>query len=513
MKELNNPKLSFSGTSIAKNTIYNLLGYGIPILFALVLIPPLITGLGKERFGILNLIWIVIGYFSFLDFGIGRSLTKVISEKIGQNKIDQIPIIFWTALILMFSVSLIVAIISIIFIPTLLNQFLNISQGLKSETFKTFFALSLSIPLIATTAGLRGVLEAYQKFYSVNILRIVLGIFTFLGPLLVLAFTNSLFWIVIFLIFIRFIIWVSYLFLCFKFNNEILKGFGFSLKAVKPALKFSVWISISNIIGPIILYSDRFLIGSLVSAVAITYYATPYEMVTKLLLIPGALVGVLFPIFSASFEINPEISKKFLMRGIKFAFLIIYPTVLLISTFSYEAIQVWLGKEFAENSARILQFLSIGILMNSISMIPNIFFQGTGKPKIPTLINLTELPFYLFAMWFTINKWNIMGAAITYMVMATIDAAIMILVAKKIFSIKIYSRNKLLFVIVMIFVLSIPFVLNTFIYKLLFVVITASIFILIGVKYFLSFEEKKFFLNKLQNVYKSKSILPQTNQE
>ena len=71
----------YSGRTVAKNTIYNLFGYGVPLIVAVVLIPPLIKGLGEERFGILNLAWVVIGYSSFFDFGIGRSLTKIIAEK------------------------------------------------------------------------------------------------------------------------------------------------------------------------------------------------------------------------------------------------------------------------------------------------------------------------------------------------------------------------------------------------------------------------------------------------
>jgi O-antigen/teichoic acid export membrane protein len=91
----------FSGRHVAKNTVYNLLGYGIPLVFAVILIPPLINELGEEKFGILSLIWMVIGYFSFFDFGIASSLTKIVSEKIGANKNEDIPGIFWLSLVLM----------------------------------------------------------------------------------------------------------------------------------------------------------------------------------------------------------------------------------------------------------------------------------------------------------------------------------------------------------------------------------------------------------------------------
>ena len=166
--------INYSGKLVARNTIYNLLGYGIPLVLALGLIPPLINNLGNERFGLLNLSWIVVGYFSFLDFGIGKALTKIIAEKIGLNQNDQIPSLFWTSILLMLSVSILVAIIAIVLMPYLVNIF-HISKNMHDETLASFYALAVSIPIVSTMAGLRGFLEAYQKFGIINSIRIISG--------------------------------------------------------------------------------------------------------------------------------------------------------------------------------------------------------------------------------------------------------------------------------------------------------------------------------------------------
>jgi O-antigen/teichoic acid export membrane protein len=483
---------------IAKNTLYNLLGYGIPLIFAIVLIPPLVNGLGDERFGILNLAWIVVGYFSFFDFGIGKGLTKVIAEKIGSAQSAQIPVLFWTSLSIMFSVSFLASIVLTIFIPHLVTKIFNISQGMQNESIKIFYALAIAVPIVATTAGLKGVLEAYQKFGIINVIRVSLGILTFLVPIIFLAITNSLFWIVVSLIFIRIIVWTLYLIQCFKINRNIKNEININFNSVVPVLKFSIWITLANIIGPIILYSDRFLIGVLVSAAAITFYATPYEIVTKLLLIPGALVGVLFPVFSASFINNPDISKGLFLRGAKFIFLIIYPSVFLIVTFSYQGLELWLGEKFAVSSSLILQFLAIGIFMNSISMIPNNFFQGTGKPKIPTLINLFELPVYILIMWISIKNYGIKGAAAAYLIMATLDALVMYIAAKKTFMIKFGSNIIAIYFFSMVAAFIVPFLLNDLVPKIIFSFVYIISFLIITWKYFLSNDEKFFLLSKVK---------------
>ena len=68
-----------SGRLLARNTLWNLLGQLLPMVVALVTIPALVRGLGVDRFGVLSLAWIVIGYFpmiSCLAAGWNSKLTR-----------------------------------------------------------------------------------------------------------------------------------------------------------------------------------------------------------------------------------------------------------------------------------------------------------------------------------------------------------------------------------------------------------------------------------------------------
>ena len=254
---------TISGNLLLKNSAYNFAGSIAPLFVALFTIPFLIKGLGEEKFGILSLAWVVIGYFSLFDFGIGRTLTKIVAEKIGLEEIDEIPGLFWTALFLMFIISLIGSIILLFGSPYLVQSIFNISKDYQEQSIYTFYALALSIPIVTTTAGLRGVLEAYQKFGMINLLRSVLGVFTFVGPLFCLIFTNNLFVIVLVLSFFRLIIWILFYLECKKLNSLHNAEIKIVKSLIKPILKTSTWMSVSNLIGPIILYVDRFLIARL----------------------------------------------------------------------------------------------------------------------------------------------------------------------------------------------------------------------------------------------------------
>src|SRR5579864_1683912 len=90
-----------SGRLLARNAVWNLVGNGAPMILAVVCIPILLRGLGKDRFGILTLAWALIGYASLFDLGLGRALTQLVAKKLGAGEEKGIPTLAWTSLLLM----------------------------------------------------------------------------------------------------------------------------------------------------------------------------------------------------------------------------------------------------------------------------------------------------------------------------------------------------------------------------------------------------------------------------
>ena len=184
-------------------------------------------------------------------------------------------------------------------------------------------------------------------------------------------------------------------------------------------------MTVTNIVGPLMVYMDRFLIGGLISVTAVAYYATPYEVVTKLWLIPSSLVSVLFPAFSTSFTQEPLRVKQMFNRGVKYIFLTLFPITLIIVTFANEGLTLWIGKDFAQNSTLVLQWLSIGILINSLSQVPFALIQGVGRPDITAKFHFVELPFYLLILWKFTTDFGIAGAAYAWVLRVSLDAILL----------------------------------------------------------------------------------------
>lgn len=420
------------GGRLARNVCWNIVGTGAPLLVAIIAIPMLIDGLGKARFGVLTLAWMVVGYFSLFDLGLGRALTKLVAEKLGNGRHEEIPSLIWTAIALMSVLGLLGAMIVAALSPWLVGKVLKIPPELQPETLAAFYLLAVSIPIVIGTTGLRGILEAHQRFDLVNAVRIPLGVLTFLGPIAVLPFSNSLVALVAVLVGIRLIAWFAYAALCLPVQTDLTQSVKLHWPLVWPLLDFGGWMTLTNVVGPLMVYLDRFLIGVMVSMTAVAYYATPYEVVTKLWIVPGALMGVMFPAFATSLAQDRLRTVQLFGRTVNYIFLSLFPVVLIVVTFAHEGLALWLGDDFAGNSSLVLKLFAIGVFVNSHAFVPFGLVQGAGRPDLTAKLHLIELPFYLVTLWWMLHMYGIAGAAIAWVLRVVIDAVLLFVMADRV---------------------------------------------------------------------------------
>ena len=427
-----------SGHLLARNTIWNLIGNGAPMIVALFSIPILIHRLGGDRFGVLALAWALIGYASLFDIGLGRALTQLVAKKLGAGEENEVPQLVWTSLLLLLLLGALGTVFVAAISPWLVHHALKIPENLQPESLRAFYLLGLSVPVAIATAALRGVLEAHQRFMLVNALRIPLGVLTFAGPLIVLLFSRSLVPIVGVLVASRAAVCLAHFWVCLRVVPDLRWRVAWHRPSAVPLLRFGGWMTISNIVTPLMITLDRFIIGGLLSVGAVAYYATPFEVVTKLLLIPAALTGVMFPAFSSSFAQDPVRTAELCTRCVKYLFLVLFPFVFLTVCFAQGGLELWLGAEFASHSYRVLQWLALGVFVNGLAQVPFALVQGVGKPDITGKLHLIEFPVYVLILWFIVHSHGIEGAAIAWTGRAVLDCVLLFAVSRKLLAEKVH---------------------------------------------------------------------------
>lgn len=414
-----------SGSKLASNTLLNLIGQAVPLLVAVVAMPFVVRDLGTERFGLLSLAWVVLGYFTIFDLGLGRATTKYVAEALGKGEEAQVPKIIWTAVTVQAIMGIVGAIVLLGITDLLVERVLNIPPELLGEARSTFHLLALSIPVVLIASSFSGVLEASQRFDLINAVRIPSSILTYLLPLLGLSLGFGLPGIVALIVLARLGALVAFVVMNIRMRPE-LREYSVSFILLSSLFAYGGWVTVSSVVGPILVYLDRFLIGSLLSIAAVAYYTAPYEAVTRLWVISASLTMTLFPAFSTlqGGKDNPRLSMLF-ARSVKYVLLTTGPVVVLIWLFAGEILEIWLGTDFALESTVALQILAIGVLINSLAHTPFAFLQGIGRPDLPAKFHLIELPVYFVVAWILVSHFGIAGAAGAWTLRVTLDSLLL----------------------------------------------------------------------------------------
>ena len=414
-----------SGRRLAKSAMWNLFGMGAPLLVALFAIPLLIDGFGKERFGLLAIIWMGVGYFSLFDFGLGRALTKLVAERLGSGDIADLSRLIWTGLIMLSALGFLGGVLVWFFSHAIVSSVLNVEPSLRAEAVTSFRILALGLPVVVLTSALIGILEAYQRFGLIAAIRVPLGVLTFGGPLLTLQFTPSLIWATLALLGSRLFALVAYYLAACSANKALCSPRAPDIADIRPFVSFGGWQTITNIVSPLMTYLDRFVVGALLNLRAVTFYVAPYEAFSRIQILPQALMGVVFPAFSTAAAGDPRRLASLYADSCRFAAFSMLPIAAAAFLFAPEILELWLGQEFAVTSATVVKFLAVGCLTNTLARLPFTALQGTGRPDLVALTHLAELLPYLAVLWWATVHYGIAGAALAWTLRATIDALIL----------------------------------------------------------------------------------------
>lgn len=423
--------------SLRRNTIWNLAGSGLPLVAAVIFIPFTLSRLGNEAFGVLTLIWALIGYFSLFDMGVGRALTYELSKLRARNDISEISLTLKAGLMLTFGAGLIGAFLMLILAPYLALNWLKISPALQQDAMLSFKIAAIGVIPTTITSGLRGALEGLGRFDVSNINKVILGLCIFSLPALsiVVHGNNHLWLITLYLVLARFIAVFS---AAINLRNYLnVSNAGLIMAHMKLLLNYGVWVTVTGIVGPLMVYGDRFFVSAVVGAEALPIYAIPQEGLQRLLLIPMALCGALLPQLTALGYQNVEDVYR---RNYKRVAIFMLCICGLAAAFAYPVVSLWLSVEFAQKALPIVIILCVGVWINSISLVPSTLIQASGNPKLTALFHLFELILYVFILWWLAKKFGLIGAALAWVARQAIDLFLLHFAANK-FLKSIYEKK------------------------------------------------------------------------
>lgn len=417
-------------TRAGYNAFWNVLGTTLPLFSGIIAIPLLLHGLGNVRLGIFSLAIGLIGFSGLFDLGLGRALTQIVASEKGKGTpFGAIAGLARKALTVLFLVGLCWGIALWVSAPFLVNHLFSLGGSLGQETVIGLRWIALSLPFALTSSGFIGILEGIQRFPLINAIRVPLGTAFFIIPALIGLATPDVGTVIGALAATRLAAFLIWLFTLLRVFNLWASS---SIKLhIGPLVRFSGWLTVSNLVGPLMVYADRFYLASLFSPATVALYTVPLDTAFRATSLPLAAVNALFPALAHARGQITQVTSLVKCAG-QAMLLLWLPPMLIAMLLAHEVLTLWLNLDFANQATSVFQWILLGVYINGFAHIPYAILQSTGRADITAKLHMLELPLYAGLIIALVEYFGIVGAAIAWTTRIMLDTALLFIMAVKI---------------------------------------------------------------------------------
>lgn len=253
-------------SAIGRNTIYNLAGFAIPLALFVVTIPAYIHLIGAARFGVLSIVWLVLGLFGMLDLGLGRAVTQKIASLREGSAVDRRAAL-GTAL----ASNIIIGGAGMVLMAGLawfiFAHGMKLDPWLRDEAMAVVPLMAIGVPVVTTIGILGGALQGREQFLTVNRITITSAALFQLLPLGVALLFGPTLWP---LVFVSIGAHLSAVWMLWRKCRREFDGVTLShwrREDMGTMLRYGGWGTVAALVSMVVQYTDRFLIGAFVGPV------------------------------------------------------------------------------------------------------------------------------------------------------------------------------------------------------------------------------------------------------
>ena len=410
---------------VAHNTVLNFLGLAVPLALAFFIMPIAARNLGPARFGLLGLAWAITEYLTLFDLGLGRALVKFVADALHAES-DKISELVSVSILAQVATGIIGGIVFFAAAPLLVGGVFHVAPNLSDEALGVFRVVGITLPAVLLMSAQRSVLEGAQRFDLSASLKMIgttaALIIPAVGSVVGMSLPLILVWVL-----------VARLAVCVLYSIAIKRALPRHRWTWSPhwgilrrLISFGGWVLISNTLSPLLVYFDRFALTRLAGLAAAGFYTAPYEGVVRLLLIPASIVGTLLPALTT---VEAAGDRDRFARMTSSAERTLAPLMAaplaVIFVFAPEILRVWLGAQYALNSAGALRWLAAGVFVNSLANPLYVTLYAKNRPDLPAKFHITELIVHVPLTLYLIRRFGISGAATAWTIRVTLDMCLL----------------------------------------------------------------------------------------
>ena len=413
--------------NLKTNAFLSLAGSVVPALAALAFVPGTLSRMGNDAFGVLTLLLALIGYFSIFDLGMARGLTFRLAqlhatEGAADSRRQQLetPAVLGTGMFITLLAGALGAVAVLALAPLIVTRGVDVPQHLQSDALRALQWVAAGMVFVTFSSATRGALEGINQFRIANINKAVVGAGTFAVPWAVVQSGSAMP-----LTHTAAVLVVLRLAVCVLEASQVLRLTRSRLAQMRPRmaqarqlLNYGGWILVSNVLSPLMVYGDRFVIGGIVGTYVLPYYAIPQEGLQRFLVIPSALCSALMPRLSqaARGEFVRLLRKS---EAMNVQGMLALCAVIALGVHPF--LSWWISKDFADVALWPSMVMVVGMFFNADAMVKYVALHALGQTRLTAIVHAVEFVVYFAALVVLTRQFGILGAAVAWTARVVVD--------------------------------------------------------------------------------------------
>jgi O-antigen/teichoic acid export membrane protein len=198
------------------------------------------------------------------------------------------------------------------------------------------------------------------------------------------------------------------------------------IKNIASLLKHGGWLTISNLLAPILISLDRFIIGIFLGVSYVSIYTIPYQLFSKVSIAPLAITEALF----VAMPRNSKKSLHLAREGILNISFIVTPIIFILITLMPFILTFWISKDFSNAASSVSIILLLAFWINTFAYVPFIKLQAANKYNLIAKAHLFEIFPYFILVYIAIKSYGLAGVAFATLFRISLDLILLVNLSK-----------------------------------------------------------------------------------
>src|SRR6266576_1493159 len=397
---------------IIKNISSSWFSLGINIVTGIFLSPFILHHLGDTAFGVWVLIFSVTGYYGLFDLGIRSSVVRYVSKFTATEEDEELAKVVNTSLFSYSCIGLASMVLTFLLCVYVNHVFAKIPPDMIPTARWLLLMVGGSIALGFPLGIFGGFLEGLQRFYILNWTNVVATLLRTALIVVVLTRGYGLLMVAFITIFLPMIASIVRAIIALHLRPVPLASKYVDRATFRRIVNYSSSTFLIMVAGRLKFKTDEIVIGTMLSAAAVTYFNIGNRIVDYAGSVVTTLAQVFVPMSSQS-EAKGDMNRlrKIFVVGNRVCAFIIFPICATLIILGKSVIQVWMGKKYVDTSYPVLVVMIVACtLWWSQSASGRVLF-GMSKHGTWAKVTLIEGVANLILCILLVRRYGIIGDA------------------------------------------------------------------------------------------------------